>query len=233
MSIKLMFRFILLGILFCSFQLYDTALEQKKTLTSRITSATVYSDRAMVTKKASEQFTIGTHSVRFPHLPSSLFDQSVRVAAEGTAPSKILEVRVETSFLDTIAQGRVKSLQDKLKALNDEVKKVKDRADLLNRQQTFLNKITELSADNVAREMKGYPSPKEDLQKFLTFYEVNYSKLNAEMQNDDPRLKIGKSQISQSLMFNGPALAAAPRPEQTAEADCCARDGGCARRRRG
>lgn len=90
--------------------------EFERPLHSRITSVTVYSDRALVTRLGESHFTPGKYTIKLSGLPATLNDQSVRATGSGTATAKILDVQVETVYLDTKSDQRTKSLQDKLKS---------------------------------------------------------------------------------------------------------------------
>jgi hypothetical protein len=61
---------------------------------------TVFSDRALSTRIAESSVSTGESNIVIRDLPSSLFDRSVRVSGEGTTRSKIVDVKVQTVFLD-------------------------------------------------------------------------------------------------------------------------------------
>ena len=156
-----------------------------RALQSRIVSATVYNDRALVTRVAHGTFTSGRYSVKVPGLPLLLNDQSVRVSGSGTAQATILEVRVETEMLDSVPDARVKELQDKLKGLRDDVQKIDDRAKVISQQRDFLGHISIASTENISRDLRIQRPSVDDWQRVLVFLDANSSRLNTEQRDLD------------------------------------------------
>ena len=161
--------------------------QTEKSLQSRIASATVYNDRALVTRIAAGNFATGKFSVKIPGLPLLLNDQSVRVSGLGTAQAKILEVRVEMALLDSIPDARVKELQDKLKAVRDEMRKLNDRGTTFTQQRDFLSRISIASSENVSKDLRVQRPTIEDWQKVLSFLDANQSRLNADQRELDAK----------------------------------------------
>jgi hypothetical protein len=121
----------------------------EKTFSSSGVDATVYNDRALVTRQTNSQFLVGKHTLRLSGLPAELNEQSVRVSGNGSAAVKILEVRVETNYSDTIVSQPSKSLQEKIRSLSDELRKMYDRISIVNQQRDFISKISIASQDNI------------------------------------------------------------------------------------
>jgi len=156
-------------------------------LVSRVISATVFSDRALVTRLTESTVSAGEYTLTIPDLPTMLIDQSVRVSGEGTAEAKILEVKVETAFLDTIPQERVRQLQAKLQGLQDEMRILNDRASVLNQQKDFIGQIKIASADNIGKDLKVQRPTVEDWQKVLAFFDSNLMKIHQELRDVDKK----------------------------------------------
>ncbi len=190
------FRRIALPMLLVLFSLHGVGAEVTRILRSSITAATVYSDRAVVTRKGTGHFAAGQYAVRFTGLPPSLNDQSVRVSGAGTAPAKILDVRVESVFTDSIVSQRLRGLQEKLKSLNDQLRKINDRIAVLNQQKEFLNKISVSSPEIIARDLKAQRPAVEDWQKLLGFLDANLTRLNEELFDLDQRKSDASTKIS-------------------------------------
>ena len=156
-----------------------------KTLQSKIVSAIVFNDRALVTRSATGDFSPGKYNVKVAGLPLLLNDQSVRISGTGTAKAKIMEVRVEVTLLDSVPDARVKDLQNKLKAVQDELRKLNDRGGDLSKQRDFLGRISIASAENISKDLRVQRPSIDDWQRVLSFLDANNSRLNAEQRDLD------------------------------------------------
>jgi uncharacterized protein (TIGR02231 family) len=154
-------------------------------ISSRVVKATVYTDRAMVTREGKADVTPGVRQITIGGLPPILQDQSVRVSASGNAQAKILEVRVDQVFLDTVSAARIKPLLQTRKSLNDEIRVLNDRLAVLTHQRDFLNKITIASQESIARELRTQKPSADDWGKLLGFFDAEFSKLDAESRQID------------------------------------------------
>ena len=152
---------------------------------SRVVSATVYTDRAMVTRAAKADVAPGLRRITLGGLPPLLQDQSVRVSAAGSAQAKILEVKVDQVFLDTVSAARIRPLLQARKSLNDELRVLNDRSALITHQRDFLNKITIASQESIARELRTQKPSADDWGKLLGFFDSEFSKLDAESRQID------------------------------------------------
>ncbi len=177
--------------------LSPTFAETEKSLQSKISSATVYNDRALVTRVASGSFDVGKYNLKLPGLPLLLNDQSVRVAGDGTARAKILEVRVELALLDSVPDARVKELQNRMKAVRDDMRKLEDRGKTLTQQKEFLNRISVASTENISKDLRVQRPTVEDWQKVLTFLETSHSRFSAEQRDLDDTKEDLQKKISE------------------------------------
>ena len=181
-------------------------------VSSRIVRATVYTDRGMVTREAKADVTPGLRQITLGGLSPLLQDQSVRVSAAGSAQAKILEVRVDRVFLDTVSAARIKPLLQARKSLNDEIRVLNDRLAVLTHQRDFLNKITIASQESIARELRTQKPSAEDWGKLLGFFDAEFSKLDAESRQIEDK----RTTLQQKLEAVEKELASAGgNPEKT------------------
>lgn len=118
-------------------------------LASAVRSVTVYSDRARVTRSAATEVTTEPTVFAFRKLPGWVDDGSVRVSASA---GRIVDVRVERSFLASAtdarwlkAEAHHKELTRKLEALNDEVT-------VLNAQRAQIESIKAFSLEKITKD---------------------------------------------------------------------------------
>jgi hypothetical protein len=76
---------------------------------SKITAATVYLDRAVVTRTATAELVPGVQELTFTGLPAGLVEQSLQVSGRGTATATILDVSTRQVFVEATPDTRVKT----------------------------------------------------------------------------------------------------------------------------
>jgi uncharacterized protein (TIGR02231 family) len=166
-------------------------------INSTISAVTVYTDRAVVTRSATVELPGGTTELVFANLPQALNERSLQVSGRGTAQALILDVTAKQTYVDFTPNARVKELEDQLKGLTKQMRGIDDRGNLLNTQQTMLDRM---EAALFAPPTKDVPRP--DLNQFtssLNYLTEQKSKLVTERatldeQREDLQNKIGTVQ---------------------------------------
>jgi len=140
---------------------------------SRLAAATVYPDRAVVTRSTSGlAVPAGTAEFVFAGLPASLLDDSVQVSARGSVAASLLDVATRTVFITAEPDARAKELEDRLLALRREERALNDQAGVLDAQRTLLANIEKTSTAPVAPVAGSTPPARpslEDYAKLLDF----------------------------------------------------------------
>ena len=108
---------------------------------SRLSAATVYLDRAVVTRTAATELAPGVHELTFAGLPAALVDQSLQVSGRGIAAATILDVSARQVFLEVTPDARLKTFEDELNALLKQRRGLDDRTRLLETQLASLAQI--------------------------------------------------------------------------------------------
>jgi len=108
---------------------------------SHISAATVYADRAVITRSAELDLQPGDNVLVFEHLPASLVEQSLQFAAHGTASATILDVNAQTTFVDTSPSARVKELEDQIGDLSKQSRALEDRMAILGDERDFVKRM--------------------------------------------------------------------------------------------
>ncbi len=78
-------------------------------LEAPIKDVTVYSDRALITRRGTLQLEAGEHELRINNLPQFIRD-SLRAAGQGPEGTRILNVDVTTAFLQSTTRRGVTQL---------------------------------------------------------------------------------------------------------------------------
>jgi uncharacterized protein (TIGR02231 family) len=176
---------ILVSLLFASCALATSALAAPVPVNSQITAATVYTDRAIVTRVAKTELTTGETELTFEKLPAALLDQSLQVSGKGTAAATILDVNARTTYVEATADARVKGLEDQIAAEQKKLRVLGDRGVALDQQQTLVGKIENAVAAPPTKEGTAARPSFDEWQKLLTFSDEARTKITAERQSLD------------------------------------------------
>jgi len=136
-------------------------------LEATIKEVTVYSDRALVTRRGGIQLEAGEHELRVNNLPQFLRD-SLRAAGRGTKGIRILNVDVSTAFLSRPPEAELVSLQDELERLVQKQQLLEARRNALNDRRQWLRALGEQSRDFAKGLAQGQMKP-QDCADFFSF----------------------------------------------------------------
>lgn len=190
MSVRIPREFHLL--LFLAFFLLPTsAAGTERKVKSLVSSATIYPDRAMITRVVKEQIAAGDQMLVLSDMPVGLLDNTVRVAGAGDSPVKILDVRVMTVFLDTIPEDRIRELQNRLKTLRNDEQKIYDGLSILRSQKEFVDSLRISSA----REGGTSGTQFDNWERVLSFIAKKLDVIYSEMRGLNASLADVKSKI--------------------------------------
>lgn len=153
---------------------------------SQINSATVYRDRAVVTRNAKVDLAAGETQLSFEKLPATLVEQSLQVSGRGTASATILDVSTRTTFVEATPDARLKALEDEIKGVEKKERALTDRATVLQQQRSLVERIETSVTTPPGKESTTTTRPSfDEWQKLLFFADENRSKLAAEQQTLD------------------------------------------------
>jgi len=155
-------------------------------VSSQLTSATVYRDRAVVTRIARVDLANGETQLSFEKLPTGLVEQSLQVSGHGTASATILDVSARTTFVEATPDTRIAAFEDEIKGVDKKLRALNDRAAVLEQQRALLGRIETTVTTPPGKDSTTSVRPTfDDWQKLLTFADDNRSKLAAEQQTLD------------------------------------------------
>lgn len=146
-----------------------------KTVDTRISEVTVYSNQALVTRRGVVQLTGEEHELVIAQLPVTLLSESVRVRSSGAIKVRLLGVRTErTSATEEVAQ-KVAQLNQEIGQFEEQKRQVQDGLTLLNLQRNF---VKSLSSQYLERLTK-FPNPEQmnlnQIQELLDFVGQQYN----------------------------------------------------------
>ena len=156
---------------------------------STLTAATIYPDRAVVTRTATAlEVPAGTNEISFSRLPATLLDESVQVTAKGTVAAALLDIATRTTFVTTEPDARFKTLEDQLLALRREERALNDQCTVLDSQRALLTSIEKVSTAPVSSRPGETPPARpalEDYEKLLGFSASQRGRFDAAAQKLD------------------------------------------------
>jgi len=148
---------------------------ETKRLQTSIKAVTVYGDRALVTRTGRTTLSVGAHTLTVSGLPPSLDDRSVKVSGEAVG-AKILDVSVQTTYLDSVPDERVSQLQKKIGELKRQQAVVNERAASLITEKQFLQQIKPQPGAG-SSDVKAPKYTVDDWQKSLSFIASNMKRI--------------------------------------------------------
>jgi uncharacterized protein (TIGR02231 family) len=156
---------------------------------STLTAATIYPDRAVVTRTASLiDVPAGTSEISFAQLPAALLDESVQVSAKGTTAAALLDITTRIAYVTAEPDARVKTLEDQLLALRRDERALNDQGSVLESQRALLTSIEKVSTTPVTSRPGETPPARpalEDYEKLLGFSASQRARLDSAAQKLD------------------------------------------------
>ncbi|HEY7414613.1 MAG TPA: mucoidy inhibitor MuiA family protein, partial [Ktedonobacteraceae bacterium] len=136
-------------------------------LTAPIIAVTVYSDRALVTRRGSIHLASGEHEVYVNDLPHFV-RESLRAAGTGPQGTRILSVDVTTTFHSRPPDTALQALQNEIDVLQDQQHLLHARTQALRERQRWLSALGEQSKE-FARGLSQQTMKPQDCADFFTF----------------------------------------------------------------
>lgn len=136
------------------------------TMSTRLTSVTVYPDRARVTRQGQVTLEAGLHQLEIADLPLRMDASSARAAARGTARARLLGLDIKRRAYAETPVEQVRQLEAQVEAAQDEQQALQARLALVSGARTRLDAIashTELYATALAG---GEQTPQAQLSMF-------------------------------------------------------------------
>ena len=135
----------------------------------RITSVTVYPDRAMTTRSTALSLKPGSYVVTFEGLPVLIQDDSVRVTGKGSAAVTILGLEVKRSFVEQVPEERAKELEKEILGLERKVAGLDAKKTSLAAQKSFIDSIKVAWGDRISKELAVGKPTSAELNEALAF----------------------------------------------------------------
>ncbi len=150
---------------------------QIKPIESKVIEATVFKDRAMVTRSADVNLQKGENTIVFSDLTTDIKDESVRISANGNGEIKILDVKVERRFTAEIQEEKIKEIQKKIDALNREMQIATDQLAIYDSKKAFIESLKAESVKYANQKILISTNSTKEWNELLKFLDANLSEI--------------------------------------------------------
>ncbi|MBE9122913.1 mucoidy inhibitor MuiA family protein [Tychonema sp. LEGE 07199] len=147
-----------------------------KIVESQISEVTVYTDRALITRRGTVALTGNERELTIASLPTTLETESVRATGAGTVAVRLLGVRTETVFSSEPTGDRTAELTAQIQELETQKRAIQDQ---IASRKIQLNFVENLSAKSVGSFASGIAKQQIGLNEtgeLLNFLGSNYKK---------------------------------------------------------
>ncbi|MEG4047898.1 mucoidy inhibitor MuiA family protein [Microcoleus sp. Pol17_C1] len=164
-----------------------------KTLNTSISEVTVYTDRALVTRRGTVSLTGNERELAIASVPATLDTESVRATGVGTVAVRLLGVRSERVFSSEPVGDRTAELTQQIKELQTQRRGINDKITARKIQLQFVEGLSEKSvgffSSSIAKQQVGL----NETSELLNFLGTNYLKyVSAIAQHEKQQREIDK-----------------------------------------
>ena len=164
-----------------------------KIVESQISEVTVYTDRALVTRRGTVSLTGNETELTLASLPATLETESVRATGSGTVAVRLLGVRSETIFSSEPVVDRTAELTQQIQELEIQKREINDKIATRNIQLKFIQGLSEKSVGFLSSSIAKQQTGLNETGELLNFLGSNYKKyLSAIAQHEIQRRELDK-----------------------------------------
>jgi uncharacterized protein (TIGR02231 family) len=171
---------------------------------TRITAVTVYTDRALVTRRGTIQLAGTERALTIGQLPTTLDPESVRVNGKGKIPVRLLGVTTDRQYTTEPTSERVAYLVEQIEQLEADSRRVQSQVKTIALQSSFVDGLREKSEVSFARSLASHKIGLEETLNFLNFMGIKNSEyafatedLQHQQRQIDKELKALRLQLHQ------------------------------------
>ena len=151
-------------------------LDSIKTIDTRICEVTVYTDRALVTRRGTVGLTGNERELAIASLPATLETESVRATGAGTVAVRLLGVRSETVFSREPVGDRTAELTQQIQELETQKRAIDVQIASRKIQVKFFENLSEKSVGSFASSIAKQQIGLNETGALVNFLGSNYKK---------------------------------------------------------
>jgi uncharacterized protein (TIGR02231 family) len=142
---------------------------------TQIASVTVYTDRALVTRRGTIKLTGLEREIILTQLPTTLDPESVRVNGKGKVAVRLLGVTTDRQYTTEPAIERVAQLVAQIEQLEADNRRLQSQVNTISLQSSFIDGLREKSEISFSRSLASQQIGLEDTLNFLNFMGIKNS----------------------------------------------------------
>ena len=142
---------------------------------TQITNVTVYTDRALVTRRGTIQLAGTERALILTQLPTTLDPESVRVNGKGKVPVRLLGVTTDRQYTTASSIDRVAYLVEQIEQLEADSRRVQSQVNTIAMQSSFVDGLREKAEISFARNLASHKIGLEETLNFLNFMGIKNS----------------------------------------------------------
>ncbi|MFH1196960.1 MAG: mucoidy inhibitor MuiA family protein [bacterium] len=169
--------------------------QDEKKVDSKVTAATVFKNRAMVTREGKVDLPKGQSVIILSNLTTDLLDESVRISADGKGEIKILDVKVENKFTTETQQEKVKELENSVDSLLLLQQVILDESAVLEKKKEFVEALQAQSVKTVNEKLLLNITNTKNWAEMLGFVESNLEKIYKGLREQSNKKKFISEQV--------------------------------------
>lgn len=147
-----------------------------KIVESQISEVTVYTDRALITRRGTVALTGNERELAIASLPATLDTESVRATGAGTVAVRLLGVRTETVFSSEPTGDRTAELTQQIQELETQKRAIDVQIASRKIQLKFVENLSEKSVGSIASSIAKQQIGLNETGELLIFLGSNYKK---------------------------------------------------------
>ena len=147
-----------------------------KTLDTRISEVTVYTDRAFVTRRGTVALTGNETELTIASIPATLETDSVRATGSGTIAVRLLGVRTETVYSSEPVGDRISEFTQQIQELQTQKRAINDKITARKIQLQFIQGLSEKSVGSFSSSIAKQQIGLNETGELLNFLGTNYLK---------------------------------------------------------
>jgi uncharacterized protein (TIGR02231 family) len=151
-------------------------LDSIKTIDTRICEVTVYTDRALVTRRGTVALTGNERELAIASLPATLDTESVRATGAGIVAVRLLGVRTETVFSSEAVGDRTAELTQQIQELETQKRAIDVQIASRKIQLKFVENLSEKSVGSFASSIAKQQIGLNETGELVNFLGSNYKK---------------------------------------------------------
>jgi uncharacterized protein (TIGR02231 family) len=147
----------------------------RKTVASQIVAVTVYSDKALVTRRGIVSLTGHEKELVISPLPDVIETESVRVGGKGKVAARLLEVKCDRIFSTEPVAAKVTQLTQQIQQLEAEWQHLQAQLDALGLQSSFIQGLRDKTEEQFSISLARKSLSLSETLDFLNFLGSQYS----------------------------------------------------------